>query len=1130
MTIITRLLPILLISMLPSGCFQLGTESQGNVSASAKLKAPIDYLLGTGETRSIQEVSANLGGQVAHNLTSSSLVDSRVTIQPGSLSISSRIVVEPGTSLSDSNMLSEAALPSDISVVSSSTALIVRPTSAVDLRSPMTISIPLPVSLSQLHLASSAGSKYVIFFKWLDPATNKLMVVVRPVDGKEVVLKYDESSHKDVIEFKGYFGAFWAATLNREVTVAELPSEKTSEEPIVNASKVQVMAPGGIVEEVSVVKSEAIPVIAWPKTSIAFSQASRSIRLSAELPPGHSVNNCRAQFLESSSPLSPVAVDAPLGVIHVWPVPSSLAASYTGRFRCYDEMNRLTLTPWSDKITIAGQTSVGGGGDIPPPQTGSGPIDAPPPVVPPAPLPLSLDCASTPSLEIQSIENGVPASYATLNRVSGCLYKKTQIRVTTNASFYVTAAAQSIACGNSTAATVVDNVSGRCELSPPGTHPGFPFYLERGTYDLSINFGGSTSIPGTSLTRTSCGFGELKAYFSLALANLYDLGSSHTMVHYGACEYEFVSPTAPIPGNGYMGIKGPPLANSPTENLSCGDQFSSNGDSPAMHFVNLFMTNICSNSLVTEIGRYFSIQAPYTSAVHSLSVKYGAAAQEAAQSQGVLSGVVNAVEYRAETQCPSFIQLVTYSGGLTTVHSSIGRANSCVYRLPAEVASGDQFFVKDPVRSLYCGQGGDSLSLTCSSDIMTLMPLNLSGFTPDLYEVIISGLANLGSLTTIAVNPVIPDCKGGLYQHASLGAGYQPSLDKAFKEVAKCRFEKTWTPNISDDRFMIASGMGNLFCANQPGFNYPIVADASPMNMVCAPSISEAISYSLVAIDGVTLNQAYKISVDARYKSFGFVKTRVLPVSPSMDVCGATMTINGGLPSGGSIVAHPVKGCLASFTQQFPDNYPTTYTASIVSMTFDEDVAGSTYSTAMSFPVNGQAISPTTAFTQIDLQACSPCSSKNLSLPEPLAGRTLRYDVKITPSQNPGVAPQVRVIVRDITAYKTDVLWRLLAVHADGGIQIIPGIADGVAPYHKLSYSYGSSGMVDDFYIAKDMDSYCARDSLIDTQNVAMACGFLAVASRTPAFSLAVPSATSQGFLLMQRTIEDKPVLTKPNP
>ncbi|RZA22642.1 MAG: hypothetical protein EOP10_14885 [Proteobacteria bacterium] len=329
-----------------SACFQTPIASVGSVTGNRNTATALS---GT-DAKSVTTIQANATENVmlsAPNL--GGMQGAGVTIQPGTLGVSVNLVIEQAADLGDSDMATEIGLADDISVSSSTPGMIIRPSENADLKKPLSISMPLPVTAG-LHLA---GSKFVIFYKYFDPSEQKLITGIKVVDGVQAKLSYDDVNGRDLIAFEGYFGAYWAAILNREVISSEIPAPKPAEQPILNKALTAVVATTGILSEKAIVKNEAIPVLVWKKPELVFNEASRSVLLSGVSPDGQSVSGCRADLYESATVQSGIVLDASAGLRVEYGIKIAKASNLIGRFRCVDSLARVTISPWSDSVAIS---------------------------------------------------------------------------------------------------------------------------------------------------------------------------------------------------------------------------------------------------------------------------------------------------------------------------------------------------------------------------------------------------------------------------------------------------------------------------------------------------------------------------------------------------------------------------------------------------------------------------------------------------------------------------------------------------------------------------------------------------------------------------------------------------------
>jgi hypothetical protein len=328
-----------------SACFQAPMASIGSVNISSNRTTA----LATTQAKSVTGVSANATESVQLNAPSIiGMEGAGVTIQPGTLGISVNLVIEQAADLGDSDLATEIGLAEDIQVSTSTPGMIIRPSETTDLKRPMTISMPLPASTG-LHLA---GSKYVIFYKHFDPSEQRLITGIKAVDGVQAKIIYDDKVGRERVDFEGYFGAYWVAALSREVATADLPAPKPADQPIMNKSLTVVVATTAMLPEKEVVKNEAIPVVQWKKPDLVLNDISRSVLLSALAPDGQSLASCKADFYESPILQSGVSLDTAGSLKIEYSIKSTRASTLVGRFRCLDALGRVTISPWSDIVSI----------------------------------------------------------------------------------------------------------------------------------------------------------------------------------------------------------------------------------------------------------------------------------------------------------------------------------------------------------------------------------------------------------------------------------------------------------------------------------------------------------------------------------------------------------------------------------------------------------------------------------------------------------------------------------------------------------------------------------------------------------------------------------------------------------
>ena len=343
------LMTLALSGLSVSACFNAPITAVGSISSSGvsnKLAA-----LGTTESKSVSTVDPNSTSDIQLSAPAiRGMEGAGVKIAPGSLGIAVDLVVEEAADIGNTSMMSEMGLADDIGISSASPGMIIRPSENVDLKKPLAISMPLPVGLS-FHL--SGGSKYAIIYKYFDPTEQKLVSGMKIMDGTTVKLVFDEASGKDLLNFDGYFGAYWAVILNREVKAAEVPPPKPAEQPIMNKANVPVISSAGAMSEKNIVTTQAVVELVWSKTSIKFNPETRRLSLQVAIPTGQKVSGCKADLFESQTAKSGLVIESPEGPQLEIAVRNPNAHTLVGRFRCLDSLGRITFSPWSDSTAIA---------------------------------------------------------------------------------------------------------------------------------------------------------------------------------------------------------------------------------------------------------------------------------------------------------------------------------------------------------------------------------------------------------------------------------------------------------------------------------------------------------------------------------------------------------------------------------------------------------------------------------------------------------------------------------------------------------------------------------------------------------------------------------------------------------
>jgi alpha-tubulin suppressor-like RCC1 family protein len=340
----------LLLGVMVTSCFKSPIASQGTVKHLGKDKAS-GVTTEVSSTKSIAAVDSQAKEDVvlAVSGTGNSIAGTSISIAPGSLSISTSIIIEQGADLRDTSMTEEVTLTDNTSITQAGSGVIVRPSTSATLQKPITLNLPLPVTLGLLL----AGDNYAVYYKYLDPASNQLLSGFRVVDGVDVKLVYDESQKADVIQFEGYFGAYWIVKLSREIPKSEVPPAKVSIEPIANKANTQVFAStGAVVEETKVVAVQAKPEVMWKKPSLQLIPGSVKAVLTAEMSSVITLKSCKADIFESPTSNSGRNLDTGKDTTFTFPLNNILAHKIVGRFRCLDSESRVTISPWTDSLAV----------------------------------------------------------------------------------------------------------------------------------------------------------------------------------------------------------------------------------------------------------------------------------------------------------------------------------------------------------------------------------------------------------------------------------------------------------------------------------------------------------------------------------------------------------------------------------------------------------------------------------------------------------------------------------------------------------------------------------------------------------------------------------------------------------
>lgn len=276
----------------------------------------------------------------------SALAGSSIVLPPGSLSVATSLVMETGLSLHETSIFQEVSVPADMSVENAGPGVIIRPTEQVDLKNPLQISLPLPTEPG-LRLA---GKSYAVYYKYIEPGTQKLLTGVLPADNKLASLIFDEKLGKDVIQFSGYFGVYWVVQISRPFLPEEVPLKVESKEPIVNSQNTSVIVSGGVVAEKAIVATQALPTYELSIPTISLDLALRKITLA--IAADSHFKSCKAEFFEKSTDIKGAVFDIGAAFSASYTDEKTSEHSMAGRFRCLDENAKIVVSAWSESITI----------------------------------------------------------------------------------------------------------------------------------------------------------------------------------------------------------------------------------------------------------------------------------------------------------------------------------------------------------------------------------------------------------------------------------------------------------------------------------------------------------------------------------------------------------------------------------------------------------------------------------------------------------------------------------------------------------------------------------------------------------------------------------------------------------
>ncbi|MBC7532551.1 MAG: hypothetical protein H7318_13330 [Oligoflexus sp.] len=344
---------LLIICTITSSCFNAPIQSVGTVAQGRKFAAFVNAT-DVSTTKSITTIDSKATDPLKLSVSSSNeLKGTSITISPGSLQISTTIVIEQGADFADSSASSEVYLANDVTVTNAGNGIIIRPSENSVLSKPIQLNLPLPV-LTGLRLAGDIH--YAVYYKYLDPTSNQLVTGFRVVNGDNVKLVYDQDSKQDTIQLEGFFGIYWVVSLSRAVLPAEIEAPKASIIPIVNKSNTVVMNTTGVVKESAIVATQAIPELLWPKPTLSFDAASRSVKISVNVDANFGASACKVDLFESTTSLKGISVDTSSLTGVTISIQKLAAHKLIGRFVCVDPQTRTSLSPWSDAVALEAYT------------------------------------------------------------------------------------------------------------------------------------------------------------------------------------------------------------------------------------------------------------------------------------------------------------------------------------------------------------------------------------------------------------------------------------------------------------------------------------------------------------------------------------------------------------------------------------------------------------------------------------------------------------------------------------------------------------------------------------------------------------------------------------------------------
>lgn len=335
---------MILMCVLPMGCFNLPIVSTGKVSAQKTQSKPAEVVeVSKGKSITNFDPKSTVATTIA--AASGALAGSSITIPAGSLAISVDLVVERAVDLSQTSLTASLGMSDSIAITPIGSGLIIRPSANVNLIQPLTIAMPIDPTAGLLSRMRRSDLQlnakyYAVFYKYF--VNGELKAGVIPSS----TLRFLEDGK---VVFEGYFGVYWLTEVS---TPIETKIEVKTEEPIVNIDNVAVIESSGIVTEAVISAKTSIPVVQWKLVTLTFNESNRSIELKAAIEGDSLLQACKVDLFESVTATTGIndVTDSKLEYSLI--LLKKDAHSLLGRFRCLDSEGRLTVSKWSAALAI----------------------------------------------------------------------------------------------------------------------------------------------------------------------------------------------------------------------------------------------------------------------------------------------------------------------------------------------------------------------------------------------------------------------------------------------------------------------------------------------------------------------------------------------------------------------------------------------------------------------------------------------------------------------------------------------------------------------------------------------------------------------------------------------------------